>query len=382
MDTGPRPAGIPEPDVRRPVVDPEGRFVTRHRSPDGRHSRKAPPPPPRRARSGSGGHGARVTAGTRAPAHHSAAMFVAVAAVIAVIGSALSLNGVLGAPESEAGVNLAADDLAILPPAPTLPALDEPEPEEDSEEPPPSTAPPSEEQEPAEAEEAEQTEEADEPRRAVRFPSEIIDASNWYLTLPTGKEGDPDTVEGSALETYDSEHFQLNDSRDGVVFTANAGGVTTENSKYPRSELREMKGTEKASWDGRSGTHVMELDQAITKVPSTKPDVIAGQIHGGSDDVMQIHLSGSQLTVKYADGKKEVVLDDSYRLGKRFRVKIQSADGKVKVWHNGELKADLPIYGSESYFKAGAYVNSNTDKGASSSDIGQVVIYGVNISHS
>jgi hypothetical protein len=311
-----------------------------------------------------------------------------VAAVIAVVGSALSLNGVIGAAESDAGVDLASDDLAILPPAPTLPVLEAPE----EETPEPTTpAPTSEEQEPAaEGEgdgEGEGTEESEAPaaaavRKASKFAGELIDPSKWYLTLPTGKEGSPDTVEGSELDTYDSEYFTLNDSRDGVVFTANAGGVTTENSKYPRSELREMDGSEKASWDGRSGTHVMELDQAITKTPSTKPDVIAGQIHGGDDDVMQIHLSGSELTVKYADGKKDVVLDDSYRLGERFRVKIESSDGHVKVWHNGEMKADLPIYGAQSYFKAGAYVNSNTSKGASSSDEGQVVIYDVKISHS
>jgi len=308
-------------------------------------------------------------------------MLVAVAAVIAVVGSVLSLGGVLGAPESDAGVDLAADDLAILPPAPELPAIDLPEPPDVEPAAPSSTAPTSEEQEPAETEEDGEGEEA-EPRRVARSPADIIDASNWYLTLPTGSEGDPDTVASSELAGYDSEYYRLNDSGDGVVFTANAGGATTENSKYPRSELREMNGGEKASWDGRSGTHTMVLDQAITKTPSAKPDVIAGQIHGGDDDVMQIHLSGSQLTVKYADGDKEVVLDDSYELGERFRVKIESSDGHVKVWHDGELKADLPIYGSESYFKAGAYVNSNPDKGASASDVGQVVIYGIDISHS
>ena len=308
---------------------------------------------------------------------------MAVAAVIAVIGSMLSLTGALGDPPSEADVDLAADDLAILPTAPIIPTPELPVPDTESPAPTTEAAP----ETTADAEETaeEEAPESAEPRaatRAARFPGELIDASRWYLTLPTGAEGDPDTVETDKLGTYSSEHFKLNESGDGVVFTAHAGGATTKNSKYPRSELREMIGGDKASWDGRSGTHVMELDQAITKAPRTKPDVIAGQIHGGDDDVMQIHLSGNQLTVKYADGKKEVVLDEAYRLGERFRVKIESSDGKVKVWHNGDLKADLPIFGAESYFKAGAYVNSNTSKGASDSDVGQVVIYGLRISHS
>jgi Alginate lyase len=353
--------------------------VARHRSPGTRNAPPARPSHEQLSEQGDGTRGAR-TAPT--PAHSAVLVAVAIAAVIAVIGSMLSFAGALG-PPSEAGVDLASGDLAAPPPAPA-----EPTPGPLDLEPEPSTTAPTTE---ATAEENAGKEDADEEARegtlpqvvarAVRFPAEIIDASKWYLTLPTGAEGDPDTVSTKDLATYASEYFRLNDSKDGVVFTANAGGATTENSKYPRSELREMIGGENASWDGRSGTHTMELDQAITKTPSTKPDVIAGQIHGGNDDVMQIHLSGKKLTVKYADGDKEVVLDPSYRLGERFRVKIQSADGQVKVWHNGTLKADLPIYGAESYFKAGAYVNSNTDKGASSSDVGQVVIYGLKISH-
>jgi Alginate lyase len=218
-------------------------------------------------------------------------------------------------------------------------------------------------------------------RTASKFPAELIDTNEWYLTLPTGKEGRPDTVEGSELANYHSKFFELTQARDGIVFTANAGGATTSGSHYPRSELREMNGEEKASWDGRKGTHVMELDQAITKTPDAKPDVIAGQIHGTSDDLMQIHLSGKDLTVKYADGKKKVSLDDNYQLGTRFKVKIESSGGHVKVWYNGQQRADLPISTSTSYFKAGAYVNSNTSKGEKSAAEGQVVIYNVDVKH-
>jgi len=218
-------------------------------------------------------------------------------------------------------------------------------------------------------------------RTASEFPAELIDTDEWYLTLPTGKEGSPDTVEGSELASYHSKYFELTEQRDGIVFTANAGGATTSGSHYPRSELREMNGEEKASWDGRKGTHIMELDQAITKTPDAKPDVIAGQIHGTDDDLMQIHLSGKELTVKYADGKKKVSLDDDYRLGTRFKVKIESSGGHVKVWYNGQEKADLPISTSTSYFKAGAYVNSNTSKGEKASAEGQVVVYNVDVKH-
>jgi hypothetical protein len=347
--------------------------VARHRSPGTRH---APPAPSYEQQTEQGDH----ARGARNPAHHITLAAVAIAAVIAVIGSMLSFAGALG-PPSEEGVNLASRDLADLPtPELPVPELLPPTPEPTTEAPPPTSEAPAEDE--AGEKEGEEGGLGEAVARAVRFPAELIDASKWYLTLPTGSEGQPDTVETKDLSTYASKWFQLNDSKDGVVFTANAGGATTVNSHYPRSELREMINGEKASWDGSSGTHTMELDQAITKTPTTKPDVIAGQIHGGDDDVMQIHLSGSKLTVKYADGDKDVVLDPAYKLGERFRVKIQSADGQVKVWFNGEMKATLPISGTGNYFKAGAYVNSNPEKGADPDDVGQVVIYDLKISHS
>jgi hypothetical protein len=212
------------------------------------------------------------------------------------------------------------------------------------------------------------------------LPSELIDTKDWYLTLPTGKQGDPDIVEGSALARYHSQFFQLNPAKDGVVFTAGTGGATTSGSQYPRSELREMFGAEKASWDGRKGRHTMEIVEAITETPKEKPDVIAGQIHGTSDDLMQIHLSGQQLRVKYADGQKYVDLDPNYRLGTMFAVKIESSGGRVKVWYNGQQKADLPISSSTSYFKAGVYTNSNPSTGDRSGE-GQVVIRSLAVRH-
>jgi hypothetical protein len=212
------------------------------------------------------------------------------------------------------------------------------------------------------------------------LPSELIDTKDWYLTLPTGKQGSPDLVEGSALAKYHSEFFQLNPAKDGVVFTAGTNGVTTSGSRYPRSELREMVGSDKASWDGRKGKHTMEIVEAITETPKAKPDVIAGQIHGTTDDLMQIHLSGQNLRVKYADGKKFVDLDPNYKLGTMFNVKIESAGGRVKVWYNGQQKADLPISSATSYFKAGVYVNSNPSKGDKSGE-GQVVIKSLAVRH-
>ena len=34
-----------------------------------------------------------------------------------------------------------------------------------------------------------------------QVPGDLLDLADWYLTLPTGKQGDPDTVENPELAT-------------------------------------------------------------------------------------------------------------------------------------------------------------------------------------
>jgi hypothetical protein len=216
----------------------------------------------------------------------------------------------------------------------------------------------------------------------ARYPGDVLDLSNWYLTLPTGEEGDPDDVYQPALTTYAGSYFRLNDTRDGVVFTANAGGVTTPNSSYPRSELREMSGENKASWSNVRGTHTLCVRQAVTRLPQVKPHVVTAQIHDAEDDVMQVRLEGERLIVGYQDGGSEIVIDPAYRLGTPYDLRIVAADSHVEVYYNGELKADIPESGSGWYFKSGSYVQSNPDQGDQADAVAEVVMYSLQVSHS
>ncbi len=213
------------------------------------------------------------------------------------------------------------------------------------------------------------------------LPSDVIDLRHWYLTLPTGQEGDPDTVENPDLEKFTNEFFELNPTRDGVVFSAHGAGVTTKNSRYPRSELREMDGSEKAAWTNTSGTHTLDVCEAVTKLPGAKPEVVAAQIHDGKDDVMQIRLEGRTLMVQYDDGDSEVVIDPDYELGTPYHVRIVAANSKVEVLYNGEKKADLPLSGSGWYWKVGAYVQSNSSKGDGADSVGEVTVYSLDRVH-
>jgi hypothetical protein len=222
-----------------------------------------------------------------------------------------------------------------------------------------------------------------------KTPSMILNLSNWKLTLPTGHLGRPLEILQPGLATFSSDpYFRVSHDGRAVQFRAPTEGVTTRNSKYIRSELREMTdgGTKNASWSTTSGTHRMFIDQAITAVPFTKKHVVAGQIHGGSDDVVVIRLEYPKLFVDI-NGTRGPILDQSYELGRRFTVEFRAAHGRIDVYYNGSTRpaASLLREGSGMYFKAGAYTQSNCDKETEapcgSDNYGEVVIYDLKVSH-
>lgn len=221
-------------------------------------------------------------------------------------------------------------------------------------------------------------------------PASVLNLTNWKLTLPIdGCDDDKwaDEVTQPALSTFrDARFFTVNSVR-GVVFRARADGArTSENTKYPRSELREMtaRGERRASWSNKSsddGVHTMSMSAAITATPSSKPHVVAAQIHDASDDVMMIRLYGRQLVVDADDSNVRLLLDDDYQLGQRFTVSITASSGHIRVTYNGSRTVDYKRSGSGMYFKAGCYTLSNTSYDRAD-QFGEVVIYALSVKHS
>ena len=75
-----------------------------------------------------------------------------------------------------------------------------------------------------------------------------------------------------------------------VAFVCPATGVTTSGSSYPRSELREMNGSNLASWSNKAGYHRMEVHEAFMHLPTKKPEVVGGQIHDADDDIIEVYI--------------------------------------------------------------------------------------------
>jgi poly(beta-D-mannuronate) lyase len=224
-----------------------------------------------------------------------------------------------------------------------------------------------------------------EETRDVVLPSAVLDLLNWYLTLPCGKEGSPDCIYQSQLSQYQHpEFFHVNDTKDGVVFKAPVEGVRTANTSYTRSELRSMfnSGTKKAAWNLNKGKHTMIYEAAVTHLPEVKPSVVVGQIHDTKDDVIEVRLTKKLLEVIH-DKTHYGALDENYELGKKFKIKIEADNGKIKVYYNDMNKAKLTISSRTKgcYFKLGCYTQSNLDKGDKPGAYGETVVYNVKVEH-
>lgn len=220
----------------------------------------------------------------------------------------------------------------------------------------------------------------EDPKPAT-LPSKVLDLKNWKLTLPVGSNNKPTEIKQPDLADFtDSRYFHVDASGNGVIFRAHAGGVTTSNSGYPRSELREMKGSANAGWSTASGTHTMTITQTITHVPDVKKHVVAGQIHDADDDVVMIRLEGSRLFVE-SRGKEIGLLTASYSLGTKFTVKMVAQQSSIKVYYGPTLVAALSGKFEGCYFKAGCYTQSNVSKGDKPEAYGEVLIHSLSVTH-
>lgn len=208
-----------------------------------------------------------------------------------------------------------------------------------------------------------------------------IDLRFWTLMLPVMKpDGDtpmndyPAKFSAELLKNY---FFTQNGA---VVCRAPANGAHSKNSKYVRTELRQMID---ADWNEAafpsSGDRSLECDMYIDASNlSTRQRVNGMQIHDGGDDVCQImRHERDGFGLMHSDGKAWESIDPTYRDGQRFKCRIHAVKNRIKVYYNGALAVDIPKTGSGWYWKMGCY---NQSGGASTfiepaSAYGEVGIY-------
>ncbi|MGC4940287.1 polysaccharide lyase family 7 protein [Kribbella sp. DT2] len=225
---------------------------------------------------------------------------------------------------------------------------------------------------------------------ACTYPAEVLNLSRWKLQLPLDDPNQSGTqvlqISRPRLNTYVvNPWFTPNASCNGVQFRNAVNGVTTPNTSYARSELREMEsnGTTEIKWSSNSGTHTMVIDQSIDRLPNTKRQVVAGQIHDGNDR-STFRIDGSSLYVTRDNDTKYKLVTSNYVLGTRFQAKFVVSNGSIKAYYNNVLQTTIPVSFTTGYFKAGVYTQANCTNSSpcDTSNYGQTTLYNVSVSHS
>ncbi len=231
--------------------------------------------------------------------------------------------------------------------------------------------------------------------------SDNFDLSNWKLSLPVNKYGSSKgkSLEIKDLEGYEHPKYFYDTSDDAMVFRAHAKGATTKNSKYARSELREMDGDKPAAWtlkDGGTMSATLAINETPTKDNGEAGRFMIGQIHGEDDELVRLYSEGNQLYFANehagSDGKEHIFHFTNAKgeqpdisLNETFSYVID-ARGKTL---NVTIHADDDVYESTSsihsfwkkdtfYFKAGVYMGINDDNGYGAA---KASFYGLDVSH-
>ncbi|MFI0821121.1 polysaccharide lyase family 7 protein [Streptomyces sp. NPDC021098] len=220
-----------------------------------------------------------------------------------------------------------------------------------------------------------------------KYPADVLDLTDWKMTLPTGEEEDPTEITQPDLATFSARPwFQATEDCDAVRFRSAVDGVTTGGSGYPRAELREMTdgGEDEASWPTTEGTHTLEVDEAFMALPKDKPHLVGAQIHGGDDDVTVFRLEGSNLYITEGDDSHHHLVTDDYELGTAFEARFVARNGKIAVYYNGRRETTISYDGDTNYFKAGAYTQANCSNSqpCDRDNYGEVHISRIEVDHS
>lgn len=254
-----------------------------------------------------------------------------------------------------------------------------------------------------------------------------IDLTHWKITIPEdnpNNPGSPIEVGCPEIKEYANnpvlKKWMYNDEKDkSIVFYAYPSGVSTANSRFSRSELRETMevGNNNVNWTFAQGgtfkaTYAIE---AVSKENDGKySKIIIAQIHGrltnaqrdliGQKDnnappMLKIYWDNGKIMVK-TKVLKDLIASDTAILDvkswtddeginfkekvdfDKFTLEVKVSDGRMEVILNGNetlVYNDINIkkWGVfENYFKAGNYFQSKEPD-----TFAKVKIYALEVSH-
>jgi hypothetical protein len=214
----------------------------------------------------------------------------------------------------------------------------------------------------------------------------------WELQLPIGSAGSPTTILPAQLKGatgYQNSSYFWTDKTDGsMTFWDPEAGVTTPNSSYARTELREMNSSGSAADWTLAGNHTLSAELRVVSVTS---NVCVGQVHlgtGGTSTKPLLELyyhSNGQIylgTENSPTGGQTLHYITTVGLGVHWTYVINVTGNTINLTVNGahtsySVPSSFNAY--HQYFKAGDY---NQSSSSSTSNGAKVKFYGLTVSHS
>jgi hypothetical protein len=256
---------------------------------------------------------------------------------------------------------------------------------------------------PLEAESPNTSDEADAVSPALAYPAdkpELEYLDFWRLDTNLPRQTTPGTddytraltVSPTQLNSYSDSYFRIA-TGGGVSMKARFGGaVTSSNTAYARTELREMaSATSQASWSCLSAAKTMRARLRIKSTGRYKPELTVAQIHDKDSDKLMIQYvydraqNGGALPATGAIGDRgriiaawngtragATVLDPSYTVGDTIDLTITAngvaGAGLVQVEYRNATRGTSVVAGTRAlqgvsggcYFKVGNYHQSCT----------------------
>lgn len=232
----------------------------------------------------------------------------------------------------------------------------------------------------------------------MQYNSDNFDLENWKITLPVGnKKGK--ALEVKNLNDYEHEYFYAS-PEGAMIFAADVkNSVSTKNSKYVRSELREMEGDQRAFWsleEGGTLSATLSINETPIKHNGDSGRIVIGQIHGEDDELTRLYYEDEKIyfenekagsknkelrfQLKNEDGEQpNIALDDIFS----YEITARNKTLDVSVIHDNETYESITkindVWQKDLfYFKAGLYLGVNEKSGFGE---GQVSFYGLDFSH-
>lgn len=168
-----------------------------------------------------------------------------------------------------------------------------------------------------------------------------------------------------------------------VRLTTPLNGVTTDGSKYPRQEFRELDAKGKdAAWDSSKGYHRMWGTSQANHLPLVKPSVVVAQAHGASSDIFELltELVDGKLVLMPRVGGKDVPAEAVPYNYEKFDWDIVFQDGQLTTSYMGHVYTCKAPKDTKSYFKCGNYAQTNASIDAAT-EYTEVDLYEFTITH-